>query len=112
MARKKIDPKKIIRKYIKNFPKKIIVKGVLLFGSYATGKFNQYSDLDIVVISPYFKKMNFIKRMELLSYLRSGAAEDVPMDIIGYTPEEFKNIEDESIIMRRAKKEGKMINIA
>ncbi len=31
------------------------------------------------------------------------------MDIIGYTSEEFKNIDKESVIMKRAKREGKMI---
>jgi hypothetical protein len=31
------------------------------------------------------------------------------MDIIGYTPEEFKNINKESMIMKRAKKEGRFL---
>lgn len=110
MARKKNNVKKITEDYIKNFPPNIKVKGVFLFGSYATGKIREESDIDIAVISPDFKEIPFIKRLELLSKLRkSKMSRSAPMDIIGYTPEEFKNIDKESIIMRRAKREGRMI---
>lgn len=86
------------------------MRGVFLFGSYATGKIHPDSDIDIIVISPDFKKISFIKRLELLSCLRrSKVTRSVPMDIFGYTPEEFEEIDKESIVMRQAKKEGKMI---
>lgn len=111
MDRKKIDPKKIIKVYIRNIPKKIKVKGVFLFGSYATGKVNKDSDIDFIVLSPDFKKIAFIKRLEFLSRVQGAVriTRSVPMDIFGYTPEEFEEIDKESIIMRQAKKEGKMI---
>lgn len=106
----KINPKKIINEYLKSFPSHIRVRNVFLFGSYATGKMHKDSDIDIAVISPDFKKMNFMKRLEMLSGFRQSAiTRSVPMDIIGYTPEEFKNIDKKSVIMRRAKKEGRMI---
>ena len=110
MDRKKINIKEIIKEYLKYFPKNIRVKGVFLFGSYATGKIRKDSDVDIIVISPDFKKISFIKRLELLSSLRqSKITRSIPMDIFGYTPEEFEEIDKESIVMRQAKKEGKMI---
>lgn len=110
MDNKKIKVKKLVEEYIKDFPSDIKVEGVFLFGSYATGKAGKDSDVDLVVISPDFKKMAFIKRMELLSMLRkSKITHSVPMDIIGYTPDEFKNIGRESVIMRNAKSRGKMI---
>lgn len=110
MDRKKNKVKIIVKEYLKDFPPNIKVKGVFLFGSYATGRIRDDSDLDIAVISSDFKKIPFIKRLELLSKLRkSKVTRSMPMDIIGYTPEEFKNIDKESMIMRRAKKEGKMI---
>lgn len=111
MARKKINLKKIIKTYLKNIPKNIRVKGIFLFGSYATGKIHKDSDIDFIVLSPDFKKIAFIKRLELLSHVqgKSKINRSVPMDIFGYTPEEFKEIDKESIIMRRVKKEGKMI---
>lgn len=111
MDNKKLQPRKIIKEYLKNMPSVINVNGVFLFGSYARGEARRDSDLDVVVISPDFKKMEFMKRLILLSHAqgKSEITRSVPMDIIGYTPEEFKNIDKESIIMRRAKREGKMI---
>ncbi|MFH1259063.1 MAG: nucleotidyltransferase domain-containing protein [Elusimicrobiota bacterium] len=87
------------------------VASIFLFGSYATGKMRRDSDLDLVVISANFKKVDFMQRLILLSHAQGASkiTRSVPMDVIGYTPEEFKNAGKESIIMRRAKKEGKAI---
>ncbi len=111
MDRKKIALKKVIKIYLKHIPSNIKVKGVFLFGSYATGKIHRDSDIDFIIISPNFKKIDFIKRLELLSHVQGASkiTRSVPMDIIGYTPEEFREIDKESVIMRQAKKEGKMI---
>lgn len=111
MDSKKIHLNKITKVYLKNIPKSIRVKLVFLFGSYATGKVRKDSDIDVIIVSPDFKKMEFIKRLELLSHVQGASAltRSVPMDIIGYTPEEFENIDKESIVMRRAKREGKVI---
>ncbi len=111
MDRKKINAIKIIKTYLSNIPSDIKVNDVFLFGSYATGKVHKDSDIDFIVISPSFEKIDFIKRLELLSRVQglSKITRSVPMDIIGYTPEEFAHIDDESVIMRQAKKEGKMI---
>lgn len=111
MDRKKTNPKKIIRAYLKNIPANIKVENVFLFGSYATGRIHKDSDLDFIVISPNFKKVDFVRRLELLSHVQGASkiTRSVPMDIIGYTPEEFAEIDKESIIMRQAKKEGKMV---
>lgn len=110
MGRKKIDIRKLIKEYLKYFPKNIKVEGVFLFGSYAIGKNDEDSDIDLIIISPYFEKIDFLKRLELLSSFRKSKLTcSIPMDIIGYTPEEFKNISKESIVMKKAIKEGKMI---
>lgn len=110
MDRKKNNVKKIINDYIKHLPANIKIEGVFLFGSYATGKAKKDSDIDIAVISPNFEKTPFIKRLEMLSKFRkTKMSRSAPMDIIGYTPYEFRNIDKRSIIMRRAKKEGEMI---
>lgn len=110
MDRKKLNVRKLVSEYIKGFPSDIKIEGVFLFGSYATGKIREDSDVDLVIISPDFKHLEFMERLVLLSKLRkSKSTRSVPMDIIGYTPEEFENIDKESIIMRRAKREGKMI---
>lgn len=103
--------KEIITEYVKNVPKDIQVSRVILFGSYARGAPHKDSDFDLIVLSPNFKRMAFMKRLELLSHVQgaSSMTRAVPMDIIGYTPEEFATIDKESVIMRQAKKEGKVI---
>ena len=35
---------------------------LILFGSYARGDFNLWSDVDIIIISDYFKNIRFIDR--------------------------------------------------
>lgn len=110
MDRKKNNFKEVIAEYFRYFPKNFKIEGVFLFGSYARGKFDENSDIDLIVISPDFEKVDFLRRMEMLSSLRkSRLTRSMPMDIIGYTPEEFRHIDKESVIMKEAKKEGKMI---
>lgn len=106
----KVNPKTVVKEYLKNIPDNIKIDGVFLFGSYATGKARKNSDLDLIVLSPNFKNISFIKRLEMLSKFRkSKATRLTPMDIIGYTSEEFKKIGEESLVLQKAKKEGKMI---
>ena len=113
MDRKENNIKKIIKEYLKYFPKNIKIEKIFLFGSYAKGNYDEDSDIDLIVISSDFKNMNFLKRLEMLSSVRkSKLTQSVAMDIIGYTPEEFKNISKESIIMRKAIKEGKIIYLS
>lgn len=102
-------PEKIVDHYIENLKQKIKVKGVLLFGSFAWGKPTKHSDVDLVVISPSFSKRNFDRRLDLLTAARDKIALQIAMDIIGYTPREFANIEKHSAIMAIAKRKGKWI---
>lgn len=107
---KKINPKIVVKEYLKNISGDIKVDGVFLFGSYATGKARENSDLDLIILSPDFKDISFIKRLEMLSRFRkSKITRLTPMDIFGYTLEEFKNLGKESLAMKQAKKEGRMI---
>lgn len=109
MAKIRIVPEVIINEYIDNLKNKLKINKVILFGSAARGVFNKDSDLDIIVLSNDFKKMNFLKRLELLSHLRNGNARKVAMDIIGYTVDEFNKISKESIVLKEAKRTGKVI---
>lgn len=110
MAEKTIKfPKKIVDHYIKTLKQKIKITGVLLFGSFAWGQPTKHSDVDLVVISPDFIKKNFDKRLDFLTDARDKTALQIAMDIIGYTPKEFDEIEKHSAIMTKAKKDGKWI---
>jgi len=106
-----IDPVKIVRHYAKGLANQIQIKKVILFGSASRGEMTYHSDLDIIVLSPDFKKLNFMRRLQLLSRARKGEARKVPMDILGYTSEEFKKMAKESVVIREAQKEGKEINL-
>jgi predicted nucleotidyltransferase len=99
----------IIKDYLQNVKEKINVKKVILFGSAARGEMHRDSDIDLIILSPDFKKMEFMKRLILLSRLRRGMKKTAPMDIFGYTPEEFERLSKESIVLQEAKEQGKII---
>lgn len=88
MAGKKDNTKLIITDYIKNLSG-IKVDNVFVFGSRAIGRARKDSDFDCLVISDDFSGIDFMKRMQLLSRARSGAAAGVAMDIFGYTKDEL-----------------------
>lgn len=106
-----INPVKIVRDYAQSLKDKIRIQKVILFGSASRGKMTYDSDLDVIVISPDFKKLDFIKRLQMLSRNRKNAARKIPMDILGYTNEEFQKMTKESVVLSEAKKDGKEITI-
>lgn len=78
---------------------------VILFGSRVTGKTHEDSDVDLVVIKQTNK--NFYDRIADAS----GSVDHVlPIDIIVYTPEEFKQMSKESwFIKSEVINKGKVI---
>lgn len=112
MARKLSKPKvkkrvlEIIGDYRQNLGEKIKIKKIILFGSAARGKMSRDSDIDLIIISPQFKKMGFMERLIFLSRMRRGMKKSAPMDIFGYTPKEFEKLSKESMVLREAKREG------
>jgi predicted nucleotidyltransferase len=60
---------------------------VILFGSFATGNINESSDVDILVIADF--KEELLDRIKLLMELNTFK---IPIEPVGYTPEEFKNM--------------------
>lgn len=110
MARATVTfPKAITRHYIDALKRAIHVDGVLLFGSYAWGKPTKHSDVDLVVISRDFKRKRFGDRLQWLSHMRDEVTYQIAMDVVGYTPQEFTDIETRSAIMAKAKREGRWI---
>lgn len=66
---------------------------VIIFGSRVRGAARKDSDIDVIIISPDFAKIPFLKRM-------ATVLKKVPftkhVDYICYTPEEFDKIKNES----------------
>jgi len=109
VAKARIKQDLIIKEYINNLRNRIEINKVILFGSILKNNFNRNSDIDVIVLSNDFKKMGFLKRLELLSHARIGSSREIPMDIIGYTPDEFNKLSKESIVLKEVKRSGKII---
>lgn len=109
MAKVRINPRKLIKEYVSGLEGKLNIDKVILFGSAAKNRLSRDSDIDIIVLSNDFKRMGFLKRLELLSHARNGNSRKFPMDIIGYTPAEFDKLSKESVILGEAKLNGRVI---
>jgi predicted nucleotidyltransferase len=62
---------------------------VALFGSWAKGRQRRGSDIDLIVISRDFRRKGLRRRLELLGTAAARAL--VPVQALGYTPEEVEN---------------------
>jgi predicted nucleotidyltransferase len=81
-------------------------ESVIIFGSRITGKAFEGSDIDVLIISDFFKDIPFIKRMPMV--LRTARFEK-HVDYICYTPTEFENIKDKSSIIMDALENGRKV---
>jgi hypothetical protein len=76
---------------------------VIAFGSRVRGDALSTSDLDLIVVSPWFASLPFLRRpvaiLELLDY--PGG-----LELLCYTPEEFEQKRQELGIVRVALEEG------
>ena len=81
--------KKIIKSYVKklqaqNYP----VRAAYLFGSYAKGKANKWSDIDVAIVSNKLKR-DYEKNRLMLWKIRRGI--DGRIEPHGFTVSEFEN---------------------
>ncbi len=87
------------RRVNKDFP----LKKMIFFGSRATGKEHEDSDIDLIIVSDKFKSLNFIKRAaKMYNYWDM----DYPVDFLCFTPEEFEKKTRGVSIVSEAVKEG------
>ena len=91
----------IAKKFAKKVKKAWRAEKILLFGSRARGDNFKKSDFDFIVISKKFSDIPFMQR-QLYDYWE----EDVDIEAICYTPEEFERKSKEHGIIRKAVKEG------
>lgn len=92
MVYKKSELKSLIGDFIKRLRKKIRVEEVILFGSYAWGRPNTYSDIDLAVISRDFKRLDDLKRIGLILDVvyKLNLPKLVDIEVLGFTPEELE----------------------
>ena len=67
----------------------IKVSRFILFGSCASEKATEGSDIDVAVVSENFKDINLLKRLELIGLALAKAKIFEPIEALGYTEEEF-----------------------
>jgi len=82
----------------------IRVKRIILYGSHASGKAREDSDLDLVVVSDDFKDMDLWERLCLLGQARKGIKR--PMEILGLTEEEYESDQVDTFIRDEVKAKG------
>ncbi|MBI2908181.1 MAG: nucleotidyltransferase domain-containing protein [Chloroflexi bacterium] len=66
----------------------IQVTAVFLYGSHARGTHREDSDIDLIVVSPDFAKLNVRERLELLGVAAARVLE--PIQAYGFTPQEIE----------------------
>lgn len=77
-----------VRKFTEAITKDLKVERLIFYGSRAWGKHNRWSDYDFIVVSPDFKKTDFLGRItKMYDYWPTY---DYGIEPLGYTPEEFK----------------------
>ena len=102
MVRRK-DIEKKLREFKKELSKQIKIEKMIFFGSLVKGKGHKYSDVDLMIISPQFRRKDYRDRS--LGFYKYWSL-DLPFDFLCYTPEEFKKLSKQTTIVREAVKEG------
>src|SRR2546427_123917 len=96
---------------LKSFRRKVStrygVQRMILFGSRARGGPRRDSDVDLIVVSPKFKRKNIVERASPL-YMEWDL--NLPVDFLCYTPEEFDELSKRPSIVRVALDEGILIS--
>jgi len=79
------------------------IETMILFGSRARGKTHRSSDVDLILVSPRFRRKNIAERASQL-YLEWDVG--LPVDLLCYTPEEFDDLARRPSLVREALSEG------
>ncbi len=95
-----------LKKFKQALQKEISVSKLILFGSVADGTATNDSDVDLIIVSPAFSKLNFFKRGALMyDYWKPLLA----VDFLCFTPEEFEQRKKGVTIVSHALKHGVVI---
>lgn len=92
-----------LQQFVQTLSPEYPLQALYLFGSRATGKFRDDSDVDLLVVSPAFRRKRRLRRAPPL-YLKWDLK--YPVDFVCLTPEEFQKKKKEIGIVQEALKRG------
>ncbi len=88
--------------------KKLEDAKIILFGSRARGNYLKNSDIDLIIVSKYFRGKHFTERASLI--LKILLEENIELkhniELLCYTPEEFEKKKKEIGIVKEALSHG------
>ncbi len=76
---------------------------MIVFGPRAHGKVHRFSDVDLIGVSPWFRRKDLTDRAFPLNPRWDL---DYPVDLLCYTPEEFRKLSRRGGLVREALREG------
>ncbi len=83
------DIERIISSFVALLSRAVRVEAVILYGSYVNGSPDEWSDIDIAVISPDFEGLAMWESQRVIS--RATAGRDANLAPIGYPSSEYHN---------------------
>ncbi len=96
MALSKDRLDEVITGFISRLANEIPVEEVILFGSYAHGKVEGHSDIDLAIISDWFRGKTNIENMQYLS--RAAADYNTLIEALPFTGEEYRNLDKRTFL--------------
>jgi len=96
MALSKDQVDEIITGYISELASEIPVEEVILFGSYAHGNPKEHSDIDLAIISDWFRDKTRIESMQYLS--RIAARYNTLIEAIPFTTDEYRQLDKRTFL--------------
>jgi predicted nucleotidyltransferase len=90
MAKRRTKASVTIERFTDLLKNEIELEKVILFGSRARGKQKRWSDIDLAVISDFFRTMDFHERLVFLGML-AWQAKATEIEALGYTVDEYRN---------------------
>jgi predicted nucleotidyltransferase len=96
----------IIETLVERLRREIRVEAVVLFGSYVKGKPDEWSDIDVAVISPDFEGVRMSRRQDTLARLMAGT--DPRVEALGHSSSEYRDPPPASFL-REILRTGKVV---
>ncbi len=102
MAYSKDEAIGVIRAFLEKIQPELPIERAYLFGSYATGRNRDYSDIDLAIVTPALNSENSIKINQKI--FSRASRYNVDLEPICFSLEEFEK--EELPIVRDIKREG------